>query len=130
MKVFDFTSGKKGEFLADIPIANSLSGCLVRKGNRIFCVKLAAPQQDDDERWQWHSSGTHPNWVVGKSEPDGYAQINPADFSAGAVCFCARQETKTGIWNWFVIGTPDWNREACRAGILVATYSHDEEDEI
>ena len=129
MKIFDFTSGKRGELLADIPLANSMSGCLVRKGDRVFRVELAT-SQGKGQRWQWHAGASHPNWIEGKRQPDGNAEINPANYNAGAICFCTGQERKTGIWNWSVIGTPDWNREACRSGILVATYSHNVEPEV
>ena len=53
--------------------------------------------------------------------------IKAEDFGVGAICFCTGEfsvlwhighpEAETQ-WEWHVIGTTDWNREACKSGIL------------
>ena len=127
MKVFDFTNGTKGDLLGDITIANSTGGWLVEKNGSTFKVELANPQNVDPvasgkagAKWAWHKGAT--NIVEGKEHA-----IKAEDFDVGAICFCTGEyytvwheghpEAQTEWW-WEVIGTTDWNREACKSGIL------------
>ena len=127
MKVFDFTNGTKGDLLGDIAIANSTGGSLVEKNGGTFKVELANPKNVDPvvsgkagTKWAWHKGAT--NIVEGKEHA-----IKAEDFGVGAICFCTGEyytvwheghpEAQTE-WEWHVIGTTDWNREACKSGIL------------
>lgn len=115
MKIFDFTNGKKGELLANIAYAHALDGWLARKGDRVFKVSLAkkAPR---GSTWEWHSG----------AETKGGTRIRPETFGVEAICFCtgAARMNAVEVWRWHVIGTDDWNREACKKGILKAEFSH------
>ena len=130
MKVFDFTDGEKGELLADIPLVKATGGWLSHKGDlvpgtKVYKIELNRRFGGGNE-WQWASSASHPNWVEGQKRPDGDKAILPEDFGVEAICFC-QGEVRTGSktqWNWFVIGTRDWNIRALKAGILKSTFSH------
>lgn len=123
MKVFDFTNGTKGKHLGDIKRASSLGGWNVMKCGQLFRVELAQPHGGPDERWAWHNSA---DYLV-----DGeFVDIRPEDFGVGAICFCTGEwfhqwhrghPEAESHWAWYVIGTTEWNREACKAGILKAT---------
>ena len=130
MKVFDFTNGTKGDLLGDIKIANSTYGWSVEKNGSTFKVELTNPQNVEPVaggkagfKWTWHSGAT--NWLEGKDHA-----IKAEDFGVGAVCFCTGEyyvawhrghpEVQTEWW-WTVVGTTDWNRDACKSGILKAT---------
>ena len=126
MKIFDFTGGRKGPELGDIKMANAMRGCLVRKGDRVYRVELS-----DDAQWTfgptaeatWHTGATWLRWE--NNEPVEDMPIRPEDFGAGAICFCTgqwRTGEGAGKWVWTIIGTAEWNREACRTGILKSTY--------
>ena len=118
MKVFDFTNGTKGAELGEIKRANALHGWLVRKDDRVFQVSLAnAP-----EGWDWHAGATWLRWVGGEPQED--VAILPEDFGVQAICFCVGQMRHNDVWQWAVVGTQEWNREACKRGILKATFSH------
>ena len=129
MKVFDFTNGTKGDLLGDITIANSTGGSLVEKNGGTFKVKLANPQNVEPVaggkagvKWSWVNAATS------RGEPEDSA-VTAEDFGVGAICFCTGEysvtwhhghpEAETDWW-WYVIGTADWNREACKSGILKA----------
>lgn len=129
MKVFNFTNGTKGELLADIKIANSLSGWRVTKDGAEFKVELANPKNvasiaggKAGINWEWHKSAT--TYANGKDTP-----ITPEDFGVDAICFCCGElfvawheghPEAESVWEWAVIGTTDWNRSACKSGILKA----------
>jgi len=106
MKVFDFTNGTKGELLGHIKLTDYAGGWLVEKAGSTFKVTL---------------SGTYGGKDV---------HIDPKDFGADAVCFCTGEffhqwhdghPEAESHWCWNVIGTTDWNRSACKSGILKAT---------
>ena len=130
MKVFNFTDGKKGDLLGDIKIAGSHGGWFVEKNGSSFKVELANPRNvapiaggKSGIKWEWHLEATN---IIEKKE----TPIKPEDFGVDAICFCIGEfyvawhvghpEVETE-WNWTVIGTTDWNREACKSGILKAT---------
>jgi len=120
MKIFDFSDGKKGARLSIIQRANSTGSSLVRKGEKTFKVSLANKPQRDNEEWRWHQTAT---FFDHASQSD--MAIKPEDFGVEAICFCwgqlfAGPEDPKGIWNWCVIGTQDWNRNACKNKILKA----------
>jgi hypothetical protein len=129
MKVFDFTNGTKGDLLGDITICNSTGGWFVEKNGSTFKVELADPKNVDPVaggkagiKWTWHTGAT--NFMESKDHA-----IKAEDFGVGAICFCAGEfavlwhighpEAETQ-WEWSVIGTTEWNREACKSGILKA----------
>ena len=123
MKIFDFTSGTNGEHLGDIKRANSLGHAIVMKGGQRFLIELAQPHGGPDDRWSWHIDAT--NFIDGED-----AHIRPEDFGVGAICFCTGEffhrayhghPDAESHWAWSVIGTTEWNREACKAGSLKAT---------
>lgn len=115
MKIFDYTDGKKGKLLANTGIANSMDGWLVRKGDKVFRVKLAK-KSPRGTSWEWQSGAQFRN---GK-------EIRPEDFGVEAICFCTGEAKFSGVtcWMWHVIGTQEWNREACKNGILKSEFSH------
>jgi hypothetical protein len=122
MKVFNFTNGTKGELLADIKLIDYAGGWLVEKFGSTFKVKLSGAHGGKDDRWGWHANAGHN--LNGKD-----AHIDPKDFGAEAICFCtgeffhqwhAGHPDAESHWCWNVIGTADWNRSACKSGILKA----------
>jgi hypothetical protein len=122
MKIFDFTDGKRGEELATIKVANALRGCLVSKGDVVYRIEVAegvARKFGRDADVSWHIGATWLRWEDG--EPVEDVPILPEDFGVEAICFSTGQ-WKVGPgeprWQWFVLGTEDWNRKACKAGWL------------
>ena len=130
MKVFDFTNGTKGDLLGEIKVANSTGGWFVEKNGSTFKVELADPKNVDPVaggkagiKWSWVNAAT--NWIENENRA-----ITAEDFGVGAICFCIGEYSVTWHighpeaetqWEWHVIGTTDWNREACKSGILKAT---------
>jgi hypothetical protein len=130
MKVFDFTNGTKGRLLDDITIANSTGGWLVEKNGITFKVELADPKNVDPVaggkagiKWSWVNAATN------RTKNEDRA-ITAEYFGVGAICFCTGESSVTWHighpeaetqWEWHVVGTTDWNREACKSGILKAT---------
>ncbi len=122
MKVFDFTNGTKGELMGDIKLTDYAGSWIVEKGGDTFKVQLAGLHGRKNERWSWHAKAGHA--VKGKN-----IDIDPKDFGVDAICFCTGEffhewhqghpEAKSH-WKWDVIGTTDWNRSACKSGILKA----------
>ena len=130
MKVFDFTDGKKGDLLGETKVANSTGGWFVEKNGSTFKVELANPRNVEPVaggkagiKWSWVNAATS----RGKNED---CAITAEDFGVGAICFCTGEYSVTWHighpeaetqWDWHVIGTDDWNREACKSGVLKAT---------
>jgi hypothetical protein len=123
MKIFDFTSGTKGKLLGEINLANYSGGWLVSKNGVTFKIDLAQTHGGKDDRWEWHANAGHT--VKGKD-----VDIDPKDFGVDAICFCtgeffhqwhAGHPEAESHWCWNVIGTTEWNRSACKAGILKAS---------
>lgn len=114
MKIFDFTEGRKGAELGFTRVANATGGWLVRKADSVYKIELAA----QPEGWEW---ATGASWLRG-SKDEG---ILPESYGVGAICFCIG-EMNVGngknVWRWFVVGTNDWNKNACKRGILKATF--------
>jgi len=122
MKVFDFTNGTKGELLGNVKITDYAGGWFVEKDGSTFKVKLSGAHGRKNERWSWHTNAGHT--VKGKD-----VDIDPKDFGVEAICFCTGEffdqwhennKDAHSHWNWDVIGTTDWNRSACKSGILKA----------
>jgi len=119
MKLFDFSNGTKGRELADIPLAGYTGGWIVVKDGMRYRVELAdMPRLGPDAEVQWCTN-------AGRDE-----DIDPADYGVGAVIFCIGEwfhkyhpghPEAESHWQWHVVGTPEWNRDACRKGILKAT---------
>lgn len=126
MKIFDFTHGYKGKELAEIKQANAMHGWLVRKGDKVFRVELCWSAQrgfGPDTEATWHTGATWLRWE--NDEPVEDMPILPEDFGVDAICFCTgnwKTGPGAGKWVWTVLGTTEWNREACRKGILKASY--------
>ena len=130
MKVFNFTDGKKGDLLGDIKVASAHSGGHVEKKGVNYKVELANPVNvqpvaggKSGAEWTWHNAVYHR--VDGETK-----DITAEDFGVGAICFCTGEWYFTwheghpeaeAVWVWTVIGTNDWNREACKSGILKST---------
>jgi len=123
MKVFDFTNGTKGEFLAEAKVVQHTGGWLVQKNGSTFKVKLTGSHGGPDDRWSWVSNAGHT--INGEN-----VNIRPEDFGVEAVCFCIGEifhqwhpghPEAESHWCWHVIGTTEWNRNACKAGVLKAT---------
>ena len=119
MKIFNYTDGTKGEQIGNTKLMNSSAGWFVHKNGRVYQVELAnAP-----EGWVWTSGAT---WLAYKDgEPTGDVPILPEQFGVPAICFSWGKTRHDGLWNWYVVGTADWNRAACKNGILKSTYIRD-----
>ena len=120
MKIFDFTSGVKGKFLGNARTPHKCDGWLVKKNDDVFKVQLKDPIRHSDQKWEWCSGARDINDI----------EINPEDFGVEAVCFCTGEwfhlwypghPDAESHWDWNVIGSKIWNREACRNGILKTT---------
>jgi hypothetical protein len=125
MKIFDFTSGAKGRQLADIKRADRFGGWLVEKNGATYKVDLVANHGGPNDQWDWHSSAEYFDRDAGD-----YVEIRPENFNVEAICFClgevfhqwhAGHPDAISKWEWTVIGTTEWNRNACKSGILKAT---------
>jgi len=130
MQVFDFTDGEKGSWVGETKVANSTGGWFVEKNGSTFKVELANPRNVEPVaggkagiKWSWSTHATQ------SIENKDHA-IKAEDFGVGAICFCTGEYAIFGTyghpevereWWWTVIGTTDWNREACKSGILKAT---------
>lgn len=118
MKVFNFTNGKKGNLLAEIPRPNWFGGWFVKKMDKTFKVELV----NKIKGWQWVNS-------CGKETHNNEGKITPNQFNVEAICFCngefiiGQDDNGQDIkqWDWNVLGTCDWNRAACNNGILKIT---------
>ena len=108
--------------LANIKLIDYAGGWLVEKAGSTFKVQLAGAHGRKNDRWSWHSNAGHT--VKGED-----INIDPKDFGADAICFCtgeffhqwhAGHPDAESHWDWNVIGTTDWNRSACKSGILNA----------
>lgn len=131
MKVFDFTNGKRGDHIGNVHCTGGGGWVVVKNGVK-FKVELAdnkfrapvAGKGFDEDRagqsWAWT------NQAFDKDEK----LITPDQFGVEAICFCLGRFNVFGqigtdeeewSWEWFVIGTADWNRSACKRGLLKAT---------
>ena len=125
MKVFDFTSGKKGSQLADIPRVAATGGWLVRKGEKVYKVTFTSEGKPrvKGANYEWCASACYAERDENEQRTGRDISIRPEDFGVGAICFC-RGQSRDGTWDWFVIGTDEWNRAACVRGQLKAVFSH------
>lgn len=118
MKVFDYTDGKRGELLAKVKMAGFRGGYIVVKDDCRFRIEL----QNEPEGWDWACEADN-----------GFGDLKPETFGVQAICFCLgewNQGLGVKIWEWVVLGTNEWNREACKKGILKPVYlgpAYDEE---
>lgn len=131
MKVFDFTNGVRGDHIGNVHCTGG-GGWVVEKDGIKFQIALAdnkfrAPVSgkgfDEDragESWAWNNQAFDENDEL----------ITPDQFGVEAICFCVGRFNSFGeigtdeeewTWEWFVIGSRDWNRKACKAGVLTAT---------
>jgi len=113
MKVFDYTNGTKGELLGNVKMANGSGGWFVVKDGQRYKVELTkAPRGLGNVYWC-------------TDVDNGFGDLIPETFGVGAILICLG-EWKAGIgdpeWEWRVVGTTEWNREACRSGILKSTH--------
>ena len=128
MQVFDFTDGVQGKKLADIRVAQGLHGwSAVSHTGKVYKVELV----DAPQGWAWHSGADH-----GFGPED---EITPEQFGVEAICFCIGKmytlwrpghPEAEYEWTWAVLGTTEWNREACKKGILKTTFVRDLEVEV
>jgi hypothetical protein len=127
MKIFDFTCAQRGRHIGDAPLAAAMGGWLVRKGDKVFKVTLATNPGKPDEEWSWSTGAAFNERGEDGQCTGALIDIDPADYGAEAICFCTgnwRTGPGEGKWVWTVIGTPEWNRKACLAGVLESTFSH------
>jgi len=114
MKIFDFTNGTKGELLGHIPVQHANHGWLVEKNGKVYRVRLTKGS------YEWTSGATHGVWENNKLV--GEKAIRAEDFGVGAICFCWGKTSHDDKWQWSVIGTPEWNRQACIDGLLTSEF--------
>lgn len=119
MQIFDFTNGTKGKLLGTTKVMGYSSGCLSEGvSGKVYRISVARS----------FGPSTALNWTTGA----GYTKRNgddaafkPEDFGVGAICFCAGDwgigfgET---CWEWYVVGTQAWNRQALADGLIQATF--------
>ena len=122
MKVFDFTKGTKGKLLGQVKLTDYAGGSRVEKNGETFNVTLSGSHGGADDRWEWHKKAGH---TIKRQDVD----LDPKDFGVDAICFCtgeyfhqwhAGHPDAESHWCWQVLGTTEWNRSACKAGILKA----------
>jgi len=133
MKVFDFTNGEKGKFLAEVKITDFSDGWFVRKENKVYRVELTNPK-NKISTGEEEKSGINWAWASGAGWADTEKLIRPEDFGVEAICFCTGNtyhmwheghSEARATWEWNVIGTKNWNRKSCEKGILKSTFSHE-----
>lgn len=114
MKVFDFTNGSKGKELAEIKLAGHVYGHVVVKNGQRYRVTLA-DSGPAGTNWAWHSGANNGE------------EITPEQFGVEAICFCIGEmfvqwhpghPDAVSQWEWAVLGTTEWNRKACKDGVL------------
>ena len=129
MKVFDFTNGKQGDQVGEIKRPDAFGGWFVKKGDKSFKVELTKPPQAREPvlngehgiRWAWIADAAH-TAANGDMVP-----ITPDQFGVEAICFCNgawgnfSHGDQWAYWDWHVVGSNAWNRDACKAGTLTAT---------
>jgi len=131
MKVFDFTNGVQGDQVSEIKRPDAFGGWMVTKGDLLksYKVELTKPPQarepvlngDHGVRWAWVADASH------TAANGDMVQITPDQFGVEAICFCAGAWGNHTVgdvwayWEWYVVGSNAWNRNACKAGILTAT---------
>jgi len=120
MKIFDFSNGKKGELLGAVQRCDQTGGWLVKKGDKTFKVTLTKTHGPSNEEWTWQTDAARFDHDSGT-----LVSIKPEDFGVGAICFCFGEmrfgsQDNNGIWAWHVVGTQEWNRNACKNKILKA----------
>lgn len=118
MQIFDFTDGVKGELLGETSICHASGGWLVEKNNQTYKISIANPRNNANQAEKWH-------WAI-SAENKKRIEIKPEDYGVEAICFCkgefwAGNDFDNSYWVWIVLGTNDWNRQACQQGILKAT---------
>lgn len=110
MKVFDFTNGTKGAQLGEVKLASQLGGWIAVKNGQRYKVELA--RQPGGGEWAWRTFADN-----------GFGDLKPETFGVEAICFCTGEIVVPALgWQWTVLGTTEWNREACRSGILKSTH--------
>ena len=129
MKVFDFTNGKQGKQVGEIARPDASGGFYVKKGGKSYKVELTKPPQarepvlngEHGVRWSWTADAAH------TAANGDLVQITPDQFGVEAICFCTGAWGNHSVgdvwayWEWHVVGSNAWNRDACKAGILTAT---------
>lgn len=102
MKVFDFTTGKKGAQVGDVQRPSWFSGWL--DGNDV--LRLAKSPM-----------ALHMGCGITDKKTGKAISLDPAAFGCEAVCFSIGQ-LQDGTWEWMVVGTPEWRVKAEAAGII------------
>lgn len=122
MKIFDYTNGTKGKMLGETKVVSYEGSWFVEKNGVTYKITIAKPENvtNAEENWEWHEDASFYS--------DGQlVEITPEQFGVGAICFCkgevfyrwhAGHPEAKSHWEWTVIGTNDWNRDACKSGIL------------
>ncbi len=112
MKIFDFTDGTIGEQIGTAPLPSATSGWIVVHNDTRFKITLTKPPRMRGGEILWKQSVSY-----GRSMT---RSLDPAEFGVSAIAFCMGEQTcgEDTSWQWVVVGTADWNREACRSGIL------------
>lgn len=110
MKLFDYSSGKKGDFLSEAPRPSFTSGMPNGpRGGYLRLTRRGAP----GTQWTVQSAAGRSNYKTGKDE-----LLTPEAFGVEAICGCLG-EWRAGTdaaWEWFVIGTEAWLAKALAAG--------------
>lgn len=95
MKVFDFTTGKKGKLIKDVGAWSGTGHSLLPNGRKI------PPLNGYEFHWNFETR----NW-------NGFMYtINshlPEEFGVEAVCYCTCHNLTLDKWEWCFSATPAW----------------------
>ena len=107
MKVFDFSSGKKGKFLGESWAPNSLypHPTITKDGKRLFVNLKDRTVLGKEANVDLHEGASRTNH--GDESEDDYT---PARWGVPAILFCMGK-FKAGAavsWEWVVVAEPEW----------------------
>ena len=127
MQIFDFTNGTKGKSVGEAPCANITNGCHVTKNGKTFAVRLTSGIAKSFFNQKRGTNTTiNTNWCsgAGRENKQNITWLDPKDFGCEAILFCLGCATtnhgQDEEWDWRVIGTTEWNRNALKQGILTS----------
>lgn len=106
MKVFNYTTGKKGELLGEIRCPSFATGYPVYNN----CYVKHNWEDRGESRWEIQESVGY----VGTSGKTVY--IHPSMFGTDAICFCTGKWSDR--WTWNIVGNDEWLEKGIAAGVF------------
>ena len=116
MKVFDYSNGKKGALLTNMPTPSSCHGSIVDQDERRYRIALKGELFGNYTLSFAASTGRYI-----RNQPDHAPHLNAdivTELGAEAVLYCDGSYTMCGeeVWSWHVTATPEWIRKAHKKG--------------